>query len=134
MGRSLMRVVFLLICIVTFSMSVVIRAAGVPHGISRTPSSVCCRIEDADIGDTWFAVWDGRDDDGISPEGTFPPGDDLLEREMKRMFNIDSSPNSSIASDEVAELQLMFKLRKELGDEDFKRIFDHPRIRGVDVW
>ena len=27
-------------------------------------------------------------------------------------------------------LQLMFKLRKELGDEDFKRIFEDPRVKG----
>ena len=29
--------------------------------------------------------------------------------------------------------QLMFKLRKELGDEDFKRIFDDARINGPNI-
>ena len=29
-----------------------------------------------------------------------------------------------------SSLQLMFKLRKELGDEDFKRIFEDPRVKG----
>lgn len=28
--------------------------------------------------------------------------------------------------------QLMYKLRMELGDADFARIFDDPRIRGIE--
>jgi hypothetical protein len=30
--------------------------------------------------------------------------------------------------------QLMFKLRKELGEADYARIFDDPKVRGHDVW
>lgn len=27
----------------------------------------------------------------------------------------------------------MYKLRKELGEEDFKRIFDNVKVKGVDI-
>jgi len=30
--------------------------------------------------------------------------------------------------------QLMYKLRKELGDADFRKIFDDPRVRGADMF
>ena len=89
---------------------------------------------DADIGDTFFAAWDGKDEDGLGPDGAIPPGNDLVERELKRIFNVDSSPNGTFASDEMDELQLMFKLRREMGEVDFRKIFDDPRVRGLDVF
>ena len=29
--------------------------------------------------------------------------------------------------------QLMYKLRKELGEDDFNRIFDNVKVKGVDI-
>jgi len=89
---------------------------------------------DADIGDTFFATWDGKTEDGLGPDGMIPPGNDLVERELKRIFNVDSSPNGTFTADEVDEVMLMFKLRREMGDEDFRKIFDDARVRGLDVF
>lgn len=40
-------------------------------------------------GNTFWATLDGRDEDGISSDGMVPPGDDLIEEELKRVFSID---------------------------------------------
>ena len=40
-------------------------------------------------GNTFWATLDGRSEDGISPDGMVPPGDDLIEADLKRVFNID---------------------------------------------
>ena len=42
-----------------------------------------------DQGNTFWATLDGRDEDGISPDGMVPPGDDLIETDLKRVFSID---------------------------------------------
>ena len=42
-----------------------------------------------DQGNTFWATLDGRDKDGISPDGMVPPGDDLIETDLKRVFSID---------------------------------------------
>ena len=86
------------------------------------------------VSSTWWTTFDGRNEDGTSPDGVFAPGDEPVERDLKRIFNVDSSGNSTFAEDDVEELKLMFKLRQELGDEDFKQIFDNPRVRGLDVF
>jgi hypothetical protein len=128
-------------------------------------------------GGTFFASWDGRDSDGLSPEGAIPPGDDLVEADLRRLFSIESE-ESMLQGSEMDDLQvlracvhppfpcrphadlsfacathdgpwislkralaflffvcvqLMFKLRKELGDNDFKRIFEDPRVKGLDL-
>jgi len=40
-------------------------------------------------GNTFWATLDGRDEDGISSDGMVPPGDDLIEEDLKRVFSID---------------------------------------------
>ena len=42
-------------------------------------------------GGTFFSTWDGRDEEGVSAEGMFPPGEDLIEDELKQLFNVGSS-------------------------------------------
>lgn len=73
---------------------------------------------------------DGRAEDGASPEFVIPPGEDLIEEELRRLFDLEEDEGGLSKSGEAAEIALMFKLRKELGDEDFARIFEDPRITG----
>ena len=35
-----------------------------------------------------------------------------------------------VAADTRARWQIMYKLRKELGEDDFRRIFGDPRVNG----
>lgn len=87
---------------------------------------------DADtFGDTFFSTLDGRDEDGISPQGTFPPGDDLVERDLRQLFNFDvDGEEDAVPETEMDDVKLLWKLRKELGDADFARIFEDERIKG----
>ena len=142
-------------------------------------------------GNTFWATLDGRDKDGISPDGMVPPGDDLIETDLKRVFSIDPdedgvagdsgfsdldevqvpptaehqpivaaetrwsyppAPPHAIRSPAAPRrptrtrtrppahplsptclLQLMYKLRKELGETDFNRIFNDKRVKGFDI-
>merc|ERR1712185_483147 len=100
------------------------------------PSSRGSELEASnELGNTFWATLDGRDEDGLSADGMLPPGDDLIEDELKRLFSID--PDEEGVGDsgfsDMDEFQLMYKLRKELGDADFNRIFDDPRIKGSDI-
>ena len=81
-------------------------------------------------GGTFFATLDGRAEDRISPDGVLPPGEDLIEDDLRRLFNIDDDGSSMLEGSEMDDLALMFKLRKELGDADFARIFEDPRVKG----
>ena len=74
---------------------------------------------DGDLyGDTFFSTIDGRDEDGVSPEGVPPPGDDLIEKDLRWLFSVD--PSSSLRAGR-SRVKLMWKLRKELGDADSTR-------------
>ena len=73
---------------------------------------------------------DGRDEDGISPDGTLPPGDDLIERDLRRVFDLETDGESLFEGTDMDEVKLMYKLRKELGDMDFAKIFQDPRVEG----
>ena len=84
-------------------------------------------------GGTFFSSWDGRDEEGVSAAGTFPPGEDLIEDELRQLFNVgdeDDDDTSGFGGNDADEVKLMFKLRKELGEKDFARIFKTPRITG----
>lgn len=82
-------------------------------------------------GGTFFTTLDGRDGEGISPDGAIPPGDDLVERDLRRVFDLDQDGEGSmLEGSEMDDLALMFKLRKELGDQDFASIFEDPRVKG----
>ena len=121
---------------------------------SRAPS---------DDGECEPATLDGRDEDGVSPEGVFPPGDDLVERDLKRIFSIDddedgaSGPSGLSDLDEVQVRRHSLRLHGERRaavtphraicsrarqlmwklrqelGDDFNRIFDDPKIRGADI-
>ncbi|KAL3933708.1 MAG: hypothetical protein SGPRY_000167 [Prymnesium sp.] len=84
-------------------------------------------VNDAEMGNTYWASW--REEQGVSEDGQFPAGEDMVEKELKRMFNLDET-SGSFSTQEIDDVQLMFKLRKELGDADFKRIFGDFRING----
>mmetsp|Transcript_4864 Transcript_4864/g.14049 ORF Transcript_4864/g.14049 Transcript_4864/m.14049 type:complete len:132 (+) Transcript_4864:26-421(+) len=99
--------------------------------VLRPPPSM--GLDEAEIGDTWFTSFDSKGEDGLAPDGTFPPGEDLVEREMRRLFNVDGD-DEEFAADEIDELKLMMRLWKELGEEDYARIFDQHKVRGHDVW
>ena len=81
-------------------------------------------------GGTFFTTLDGRDEDGISPDGTLPPGDDLIERDLRRVFDLETDGESLFEGTDMDEVKLMYKLRKELGDMDFAKIFQDPRVEG----
>jgi len=81
-------------------------------------------------GGTFFATWDGRSEDGVSPDGALPPGEDLIEDDLRRLFDVSSEEEGLLDGSEMDDLKLMFKLRQELGDDDFKRIFEDPRVKG----
>ena len=83
---------------------------------------------DAEMGNTYWSTW--ADEQGISSNGAFPPGEDAVEKELKRMFSLDSTDEGGISETEIDDMQLMFKLRKELGEDDFRRIFGGPKING----
>ena len=85
-------------------------------------------------GGTMFAAWDGKGDEGIGPDGVLPPGDDLIEKDLRRLFDLESSDESLLAgTGEMDELKLMFKLRKELGDADFQAIFEDRKVKGPNI-
>ena len=62
------------------------------------------------------------------------PGEDLIEQDLRSLFNIeDDAEGSMLDNTEMDDLALMFKLRKELGDDDFAAIFEDPRIKGPNL-
>lgn len=81
-------------------------------------------------GGTFFTTLDGRDEEGISADGMIPPGDDLVETDLRRLFDMDAEMDSMLEGTEMDDLALMYKLRKELGDTDFAAIFEDPRVKG----
>lgn len=52
-----------------------------------------------------FTSFDSKGEDGLAPDGTFPPGEDLVEREMRRLFNVDGD-DEEFAADELDELKV----------------------------
>lgn len=113
------------------------------HRLPHAPIGVRMQSSPDELGDgasystdggTFFASWDGRDEEGISPEGMVPKGDDLVEQDLRRLFDVEGEGDNLTQGSEMDDLQLMFKLRKELGDEDFARIFEDPRIKGPSIF
>ena len=39
---------------------------------------------------SFFTAWDGRTDDGISPEGAVPLGEDLIEDDLRKLFSLET--------------------------------------------
>lgn len=108
------------------------------HGVLRLqelPTGGTFLESSTEFGNTFWATLDGRDEEGISPDGMVPPGEDLVEQDLKRIFSIDPDEKGIGESgiSDMDEVQLMYKLRKELGEADFNRIFNDPRIKGSDI-
>lgn len=57
--------------------------------------------------------------------------DDMIEPEMRRIFNIDNS-TSSIKEDEMNEFRVIRSFYNDLTPEDFATIFDDPRVKGIE--
>ena len=51
-----------------------------------------------------------------------------------QLFNIQGELGDEGSLADLDDVRLMWKLRKELGDGDFKRIFEDKRVKGPDVW
>merc|ERR1719446_627102 len=61
-------------------------------------------LPDSSVGETFFTTLDGRGEDGVAPDGTFPPGEDLVEAELRRIFNVGS--DETFQSTDVDELKV----------------------------
>ena len=58
-------------------------------------------------GGTFFTTLDGRDAEGISSDGMIPPGEDLIENDLRRLFDLDSDADSMLDGSEMDDLSLM---------------------------
>lgn len=56
-------------------------------------------------GGTFFVTLDGRDESGVSPEGVIPPGDDLIEDDLRRLFDA-SSETDMLDATEMDDLKV----------------------------
>lgn len=56
-------------------------------------------------GGTWFTTLDGRDEEGISPDGAIPPGEDLIEDDLRRLFDA-SSESDMLDATEMDDLKV----------------------------
>jgi hypothetical protein len=56
-------------------------------------------------GGTMFAAWDGRVDGRVSPEGMLPPGEDLVETDLRRLFDLEGG-DGMLEGSEMDELQV----------------------------
>ena len=56
-------------------------------------------------GGAFFATLDGRDADGISPDGMVPPGEDLIEKDLRRVFDLESE-GTLLEGSEMDDLQV----------------------------
>ena len=81
-------------------------ASGLTHaapllhgGAARTRPTLLQISESLDAGggttDTgsFFTAWDGRSEDGISPEGAVPLGEDLIEDDLRQLFSLEEDDN-----------------------------------------
>lgn len=71
-----------------------------------------------------FTSFDSKGEDGLAPDGTFPPGEDLVEREMRRLFNVDGD-DEEFAADEIDELKVSAALALSASLTD---IHTHARL------
>jgi len=84
-------------------------------------------------GGTFFTTMEDAEDFAKELEEMGEFMDDVVEKDLRRLFNVDSTDQSLTQSTEMDDLALMFKLRKELGNADFARIFEDPRIKGPEM-
>ena len=58
---------------------------------------------DAEMGNTFWAAW--GEENGVSDSGEFPAGEDMIEKELKRMFSLDSTEDA-FSANEIDEIQV----------------------------
>jgi hypothetical protein len=83
-------------------------------------------------GGTFFATLDGRVEDGISPDSVIAPGEDIVEKDLARIFGLEDleAQAGEIPAADKEDVRVLWELRKKMGDEDFNAIFEDPRISG----
>jgi hypothetical protein len=59
---------------------------------------------DAEMGNTYWTTW--AEEEGITSEGAFPPGEDVVEDDLKRMFSLDATDGGSISATEIDDMQV----------------------------
>lgn len=59
---------------------------------------------DAELANTYWATW--AEEEGITADGDFLPGEDMIQEELKRMFNLDIDDNRVAAKEGMDELQV----------------------------
>ena len=114
--------------LVPLSLSLVARP---PRFVPGSPFIACSALsiyasmadgvgKDSTMGDTFFQTFESELEE------------DLTNDDLRRMFDIHK--DQDVTEDERQELMLMYKLKQELGDEDYARIFDDPKVRGANLW
>lgn len=73
------------------------------HPASMQSSMGESGVNDAEMGNTYWASW--REEQGVSEDGQFPAGEDMVEKELKRMFNLDET-TGSFSTQEIDDVQV----------------------------
>ena len=81
-------------------------------------------------GGTFFTALDACED-GISPQGAVPPGDDLIERDLRRLFDMESGGESLDEHSEFDELRVSWRTHGRARVPVHHRLASHVRARSL---
>jgi hypothetical protein len=105
-------------------------------GRTRRPRLQESGALDGDLyGDSFFTTLRADLDhlDGIEDEERLAAMTELRQLFSVREDEVEGGGGSGTSLADMDDMMLLFKLRKELGTEDFNRIFDTSRIKGPDL-